>query len=297
MALRTYDGQSASLLRLGGQLNVCSSTRHVGGNSHCGGKACLGHNLGFTLVLLGVQHVVLNLPYVEHPAQNLGDFHRGGTHQHGSTGLSQGHYFVDHRIKLLTHGFVDLVFHVFSDDGPVGRDNDHIKFVDFPKLTCFSFGRAGHARQLVVHPEIVLQGDGGVGLGGIFHRHIFFGLNGLMQPVGIAAAFHHTTRLLVNYFDLAVHYHIFCVFFKQRVGLEELVNGVDPLRLDLVVFDQHFLLLQDVNFSESSVVFQLSYFQANVWHDKEVGVFTVAGNHVHSLFCQLNRVVLFFNGE
>ena len=76
---------------------------------------------------------------------------------------------------------------------------------------------AGH---FVVHAEVVLERHRGVRLRGRFHLHALFRLDGLVQPVAVAAAFHDAASLLVDDLHLVVHDDILDVLFEQRVGLQ-----------------------------------------------------------------------------
>ena len=84
--------------------------------------------------------------------------------------------------------------------------------------------RAGHARELFVEAEIVLEGDRG-------QRHVFrlddgvfLGLQRLVQAFRIAAAFHHAAGELVDDDDLAVLDDVVAVLLEQLVGLQRLVD-------------------------------------------------------------------------
>ena len=59
----------------------------------------------------------------------------------------------------------------------------------------------------------------------VSHLHILLRLDGLVQPIGPSAAFHHTPRLLVDYLHLIVVDDIVHIFLKQRVGFQQLVHG------------------------------------------------------------------------
>ena len=87
----------------------------------------------------------------------------------------------------------------------------------------------------MIHTEVVLECDRGEGLRGGFHLDAFLGLDGLMKPVGIAAALHDTTRLLVDDLHLPVDHDVLVVFLEEGVGLQQLVDGVHALALDGVV--------------------------------------------------------------
>src|SRR6266702_1226181 len=51
-----------------------------------------------------------------------------------------------------------------SDHGHVGRDPHDPELVDLFELPGLGPGRTGHPGELLVHPEVVLDGDGGEGL-------------------------------------------------------------------------------------------------------------------------------------
>ena len=149
----------------------------------------------------------------------------------------------------------------------------------------------------MVHAEVVLERHRGVGLGGVFHAHAFLGLDGLVQAVGVAAALHHAAGLLIHNLHLAVvGQDVLVVLLKQRVGFEQLVHGVHPLALVVVV--AHQLVLAGQLFLGGSVIFlDGRNLHPNVGHDEQAGVFALRGNEVDALFGQLNLVVFLVDGE
>ena len=102
----------------------------------------------------------------------------------------------------------------------VGRDDHDVQFVDVPKLARLRFRRSGHASQLVVHPEVILQRHRGVRLRGRLHLHALFGLNGLVQSVAVTTTFHDAAGLLVDDLHLVVHDDVLDVLFEQCVCLQ-----------------------------------------------------------------------------
>ena len=60
---------------------------------------------------------------------------------------------------------------------------DHIQLVDIVEFFGLGQCSARHARQLLIHAEVVLDGDGGVGDIFVLNLCPFLGLYGLMQPV------------------------------------------------------------------------------------------------------------------
>ena len=95
------------------------------------------------------------------------------------------------------------------------------------------FRRAGHAGQLLVEAEVVLDGDGGQGLRLALDLDAFLGLDGLVQAVAPAAAGHQAAGVLVDDDDLVVLDDVLDVLLVEAVGLEQLGDGVDALGLGL----------------------------------------------------------------
>ena len=58
-------------LGIAAQQNVGAAAGHVGGNSNCTFAACLGNDLGFLLVVLGIQHHVLDALLLQQVRQTL----------------------------------------------------------------------------------------------------------------------------------------------------------------------------------------------------------------------------------
>ena len=91
----------------------------------------------------------------------------------------------------------------------------------------FGFGGAGHAGEFFVHAEVVLDGDGGEGLGFAFDFDALFGFDGLMEAVAPAASGHEASGVFVDDDDLVVLDNVVDVFLVDGVGADELVDGVD----------------------------------------------------------------------
>ena len=82
------------------------------------------------------------------------------------------------------------------------------------ELFRFSDCRTGHAGQFIIHAEIVLNGDGGVGQALSLDVDPFLGLDSLMQTFRIAPAQHQAAGKLIYNNDLALIVdHIIAVFF------------------------------------------------------------------------------------
>ena len=146
-----------------------------------------------------------------------------------------------HGLEFFVRGLVDGVGKVFPDHLHVGGDDHHFQVVDLLELLGLGVGGAGHARQLFVHAEVVLEGDGGQGLVFVFDLDAFLGLQGLVQAVGVAPAGHEAAGEFVDDDDLAVLDDVVHVPLEEVVGLEgglEVVQDLDVLGV-VKVFQAH----------------------------------------------------------
>ncbi len=159
-------------------------------------------------------------------AEHLRGFNGNGTHQDRLAFLVALNYILEHSIEFSGFGLKDHIGVVNPDHRKVGGYGNYVQFVDGAELLFLGKGRTGHARQLAVHPEIVLECDGGKCLALPLNLHTFFCLNGLVQPIAVPAPIHEPSGKFVNnnYFpslDDVVH-----VFFHEPVGFQGLVDVV-----------------------------------------------------------------------
>ena len=297
MTLRTDNGKTARGFYFRAQLDVRTTTRHVGGDGYGAAQTGFGHDVGFFLMQFRIQYVVLDFAHGQHLAQHFGDFNGSGTYQDRTSGFYHLLDFFDNGFVFFAFGFVNAVVHVVTGNGAVGRDNDYIQFVDVPKLACFRFGSTGHTGQLVIHTEVVLQGNRRESLCGGFHLHAFFGFDGLVQTVGVTAAFHDTSGLLVHNLHLTVDYHILVVFLEHGVSLQQLVDGMYTLALDGEVSHKGVFLGKAFLVRQALFIFQLGELGGDVGKHEECGVFGVATNQVYTLVGQVYAVQLFIDYE
>ncbi len=90
-------------------------------------------------------------------------------------------------------------------------------------------GGTGHARELVVLAEVVLEGDRRERLVLLLDAHALLGLDSLVQALGPAAPFEDAPGVLVDDLDLTVDHGVVDVALVQRLGLERLVQVVDEV--------------------------------------------------------------------
>ena len=117
----------------------------------------------------------------------------------------------------------------------VRRNDDDVELVDLGEFFRLGLGRAGHARELLVFAEVVLEGDGRERLILALDLHLLLGLDGLVQPVAPAAARHQAARELVDDDDLAVLDHVVDVELEDRVRTKRLFDMVFDVRVLHVV--------------------------------------------------------------
>src|SRR2546422_8185560 len=82
------------------------------------------------------------------------DAHRA--HQHREPTLVLALELVQDRVILLAPRLVDEIVLVDAAHGSDRRDHHHVELVDLPELSLLRLRRAGHAGELLVHPEVVL---------------------------------------------------------------------------------------------------------------------------------------------
>ncbi len=79
--------------------------------------------------------------------------------------------------------FVNRVRVVHTDHGLVGRNLDDVQLIDGAELLFLGQGGTGHAGELAVQTEVVLEGDGRQRLALVLDGDAFLGLDGLMQTI------------------------------------------------------------------------------------------------------------------
>ncbi len=179
-----------------------------------------------------------NAALLEHLREIFGLLDGDGADQDRLPLVVELHDLLDGRLELLLLGLVDDVGVVDADHRPVGRDDHDVELVDLVELGRLGVGGAGHAGELVVHAEIVLEGDGGQGLVLALDLDPFLGLHRLVQAVAPAPPRHQPAGEFVDDHHLAVLDHVVDVALEQGVGLEGLVDVVqdlDVLRLVEVI--------------------------------------------------------------
>ncbi len=112
--------------------------------------------------------------------------------------------FGDDRVPLFLFGAVDEIGIFDAAQDPVRRNEDDVEVVDLGELFRFGVSGAGHAGQLLVLAEVVLEGDRGERLVLALDLHLLLGFHRLVQAVAPAPAGHQAPGEFVDDDDFAV---------------------------------------------------------------------------------------------
>ena len=116
----------------------------------------------------------------------------------------------------------------------VGTGHD-LEVVGGGELGRLGDGRAGHAGELVVHAEVVLEGDRGEGLVLLLDLHALLGLDGLVEALGPAPPLEDAAGELVDDLHLAVADDVVLVALEQLLGAQRRLELVHEVLGDAVV--------------------------------------------------------------
>ena len=217
------------LVGVAAQQDVRTTTGHVGGDGHGAVTTGLGNDMSLALVVLCVEDLVRDAALGKGCRQLLGTLDGDGTDQDR---LALGVTLLDiigNGVVLGLNGAVDQVLVIDTLHGLVGGDDLDGQLVDLAELGVLGKRRTGHAGELVIQTEVVLQGDGGKGLVLLAHEHALFGLDSLMQALGVATALHDAAGELIDNLDLAVGNDVLLVAVEHVLGLQRLLQVVDQL--------------------------------------------------------------------
>ena len=156
----------------------------------------------------------------EHPAQRFRSFHGSRTDENGLTFLV-GFSYLSNRVTIFFPTcFKNNIIFIDTNTGAMGWDGYHRQTINFVELSSFRFRCTSHTRQLLIHPEIVLNGDGCVCFIFFFESDAFFGFHRLVESITPAAAGHNTSGVFIDDHDLVFLNYIMAVFFVECEGLE-----------------------------------------------------------------------------
>ena len=109
---------------------------------------------------------------------------------------------------------------VLATADAIGWNDHRFQAINFLELVGFSVGCTGHASQLAVQTEVVLEGDGSHGLVFSLNGHTFFGFDRLVQTIAPSAAGHETTGELVHNDNLTLLHHVVLIAVVNVMGTQ-----------------------------------------------------------------------------
>ncbi len=142
---------------------------------------------------------------------------------------------LDDRVPLRVLGLVDQVLLVVADHLPVGRDLGDVEVVDRLELGELRLGRTGHARELLVHLEVVLDRDRREGLVLLLDPNALLRLDRLVEPLGVTPALEHATRELVDDLHLATRHDVLDIAVVVLLRAQRVLEVVHERRVHVFV--------------------------------------------------------------
>ena len=203
--------------------------------------------------------VLLPAVLAQHFRELLGLLDRGGADQHRLAARLAVLDQRQDRPEFLGRGAIDLVIVVEADHRHVGGDFQHFEIIDVLEFVGLGRRGAGHATELLVHAEVILERDRGERLVLRLDRLMLLGLERLVQTFRITAARHHTAGELVDDDHLAVAHDVVLVALEQLVRTQRLIHVVhdrnvldvvERIRLELAGVAQPGLHLLHAGFGE-----------------------------------------------
>ena len=156
-----------------------------------------------------------------------------------------GFYLLDYCSVLAGFCTVNNVRPVFSYHGTVRRNFNNVEVVYFSELVFLGESCTRHTRELMIHSEVVLEGDCRDGSVFLLNLYAFLCFESLMQTVGEAASGHDTACERVNDKNFIVLYNVVRVAVHYAMSLERLIDMVG----DIGVFGVGVVLDSEVFFS------------------------------------------------
>ena len=164
---------------------------------------------------------------------------------------------VDDRVELRFLRLVDDIGVVFAHHRPVRRHDDHVETVDVAEFALFGLRGTGHAGQVIVEAEEILEGDRRERLILAAHFDAFLRFDRLVDAVGVAPAVHQAPGELVDDDHFAVLDDVLLVAMEEIPRLERGVELMRELDVALVVEvrdAEHLLDLGDAGFGDRNRV-------------------------------------------
>ena len=248
---RTDDHQAAQFGYTLAELDIRAAAGHVGRNGDHVHLAGVFDDFRFLFMILGVQHVVDDIFFFQELAD---DFRLADRRRADEDRLARFVALFDFPDDGPVFGvlrLVDDVGQVLADSRLVRRNDVDVQLVNLVEFVFFRLSRTGHAGQLVVHAEVVLEGNRRQGLAFALYLDVFLRFDGLVEPVAVAAAEHEAARKFVDDDDFAVFDDIILIAVHHEAGpqgLNDQVVQIEVVVVEHILNAQHLFDLGDAAF-------------------------------------------------
>ena len=212
------------MLGVAAQHDVGASACHIGGDRHGARASRLGNDIRLTLMVLGIQHIVLYSLCLEHSRENFGFFDRCGTDKDRLIFCAALLDEFDNGAEFCILIGKYTVRMINADHGLVSRHFHNVKPVDLAEFLFLRHCRTGHTGQLAIHTEVILNGYGSRDLHLRLNIDLFLCLERLVQSVLITSARHKSARERVNDNYFSVLYNIVNVSLFYAPCVNRLVD-------------------------------------------------------------------------
>ena len=149
--------------------------------------------------------------------------------------MIQFHNLVNHSLPLGLIRLEHQIGGVIPDHRHVGGNYCHFQAINLVELVRLSGGGTGHARQFVVHSEVVLQGNGSVSYTLPLNLDTFLGLHRLVQSVRPATPSLKTPSKLIDNDNFAIPDHVVLVPLFLNVSGHGVLNVVHQMVIFWVI--------------------------------------------------------------
>ena len=173
---------------------------------------------------------------------------RRRSYQHRLTFAVNFFDLIADRAVLCAFRFVNDIGVIHAYDRHIRRHHHHRQFIYLEKFIFLGLCRARHARQLVIHSEIILECDRRQRLRFALNADAFLRLDRLVQSVGISPPLHQSTRKLIDDYDLIAAHNVITIAFHQRLCAErrrETMRQLNIFGRIQIAYAEHFFNLGD----------------------------------------------------
>src|SRR5262245_46895335 len=206
------------------QTDVRASAGHVGRDGDRSDGACPGDDLGLSLVVLRVERSACDSGLAQLKGERLGFFNACGADQNGTPRCVRAADLGDERPVFRVFVSEDHVRQVFADARAVRRDGDYFDAVEIFQLFGRGSRRGGHAAELWVMLQEVLQSDRTQDAPARPDRQRFLGFERGLQAVRPAPVVHHSTGEFIHQLYAPIAHDVIDVPQQQRPRVQRLID-------------------------------------------------------------------------